>query len=139
MQNPNYGGPPGSAVGKSSIGLDGNVAAAIGYIVGLLALVLIFIEKDNRFVRFHAIQSVLYAALATVTFVVLSIVLTVISIALAFASETLAAISGLLWTLLFLLLVLAHLGCLIYAAVKSYQGQTFKLPIVGSLAEKFTK
>jgi uncharacterized membrane protein len=38
---------------KSALGLDGNVTALIGYIIGILALVLIFIEKDNKFVRFR--------------------------------------------------------------------------------------
>jgi uncharacterized membrane protein len=52
MQNP----PP---VQQSSTGLAPNVAAAISYI-WIIGLVLFFIEKDNKFVRFHAMHSVLY-------------------------------------------------------------------------------
>ena len=44
--------------GKSALGLDGNVTALIGYIIPLVALILVFMEKDNKFVRFHSIQSV---------------------------------------------------------------------------------
>ena len=46
---------------KSAIGLDGNLAAALGYPIGIIALILIFIEKENKFVRFHAIQSIVWS------------------------------------------------------------------------------
>ena len=43
---------------KTSTGLDANVAAALSYLVGFITGVLfLVIEKDNRFVRFHAMQS----------------------------------------------------------------------------------
>ena len=121
---------------KSALGLDGNVTALIGYIVGILALVLIFIEKDNRFVRFHAFQSVLWAAAYIVTIIVLSIVGVVVAI-LAQASGTLGTILGLLLTLVWLAAVFGFLGGLIYAAIKAFGGNQAKLPIVGGMAEKW--
>ena len=45
--------------GKSALGLDGNVAAAIGYPIGILAIICLIMEKENRFVKFHALQSIL--------------------------------------------------------------------------------
>jgi uncharacterized membrane protein len=45
--------------GKSALGLDGNVAAAIGYPIGILAIICLVMEKENRFVKFHALQSIL--------------------------------------------------------------------------------
>ena len=121
---------------KSALGLDGNVTALIGYIVGILALVLIFIEKDNKFVRFHAFQSVLWAAAYIVTIIVLSIVGVVVAI-LAQASGTLGTILGLLLTLVWLVAVFGFLGGLIYAAIKAFGGNQAKLPIVGGMAEKW--
>ena len=121
---------------KSALGLDGNVTALIGYIVGILALVLIFIEKDNRFVRFHALQSVLWAAAYIVTIIVLSIVGVVVAI-LAQASGTLGTILGLLLTLVWLVAIFGFLGGLIYAAIKAFGGNQAKLPIVGGMAEKW--
>jgi|SRR5688500_558094 uncharacterized membrane protein len=121
---------------KSALGLDGNVTALIGYIVGILALVLIFIEKDNRFVRFHALQSVLWAAAYIVVIIVLSI-LGVIAAILGQASGALAGILGILVTLLWLVAVFGFLGGLIYAAIKAFGGNQAKLPVVGSLAEKW--
>jgi uncharacterized membrane protein len=45
--------------GKSALGLDGNVAAALGYPIGIIAIISLIMEKENRFVRFHALQSIL--------------------------------------------------------------------------------
>ena len=42
--------------GKSALGLDGNVAAAIGYPIGIIAIISLIMEKENRFVKFHALQ-----------------------------------------------------------------------------------
>jgi len=41
------------------LGLDGNLAAAIGYPFSILAIVCLVMEKENRFVKFHALQSIL--------------------------------------------------------------------------------
>ena len=56
MQNP----PPGQ-VAKSSTGLDENIAALLSYILGWVSgLIFFLIEKDSKFVRFHAMQSILF-------------------------------------------------------------------------------
>lgn len=137
---PNYGAPPqGGATGKSSIGLEGNVAAAIGYVVGILALVLIVVEKDNRFVRFHAIQSVLYAAIATALMIGLVIVSMILGFVAAAVADSLGLLVGVLATLIYFGVILAFLAGLVFAAYKAYQGEMFKLPVVGNLAEKFAK
>ncbi|MDM7921393.1 MAG: DUF4870 domain-containing protein [Pyrinomonadaceae bacterium] len=114
---------------KSALGLDGNVTALIGYPVGIVALILLFIEKDNKFVRFHAIQSLLFWA----AFMVILIGLGIISGVLAFVSGTLATLVGLLSFLVWI----ALLGLLILLAIKAFQGQMFKLPIIGDMASKW--
>ncbi len=138
MQNPppHYGVSPQGAGNKSALGLEGNIAAAVGYIIGILALILIFIEKDNRFVKFHALQSVFYSIGITVLLLVLTVVSTVLTIGVAAVSESLGFIVGLLVTLIYLVLALAMIVGVVYAAYKAYQGQIVKLPIVGNLAEK---
>jgi uncharacterized membrane protein len=120
--------------GKSALGLDGNIAALIGYIFWPIALVCIIMEKENKFVRFHAIQSLAYQVAAIVVFICLVIVLTILSIMLAFAR--LGELSGILW-LLYMVVVVGYLAGLIYAAVKAYGGAMFKLPVVGNMAEKW--
>ena len=122
---------------KSALGLDGNITALIGYIIGIVALVLIFIEKDNKFVRFHAFQSVFLA----VTYIVCIIGLIILGVIVAIigqASGALASILGILLMLLWLAVVFGFLGALIYSAIKAYGGAMFKLPIIGNMAEKFS-
>lgn len=116
---------------KSALGLDGNITALIGYPIGLVALILLFIEKDNKFVRFHAIQSLLFWVLFTVVFFVLMFVI----VFLAFISGTLASLAS----LLYLLVGLACLGGVILLAFKAYQGEMFKLPVLGDMAEKWAR
>src|SRR3982751_3131991 len=68
--NNQYGTPPpnaplstppgGGPKDKSAIGMDANLTAALGYPVGLIAIIEIIIEKQNRFARFHALQSILF-------------------------------------------------------------------------------
>ena len=129
--------------GKSALGLDGNLAAALGYPIGIIALISLIIEKENRFVKFHAWQAILlYAALIVVwiALVVLSIILGVIGIAASAtgsAGSAVGSIIGLLWTLVWLAVFLGALIAIILAAVKAYGGNYFKLPIIGNMAEKF--
>jgi uncharacterized membrane protein len=123
--------------GKSALGLDGNITALIGYIIGIVALVEVFIEKDNKWVKFHAVQAVLYHVGFFVLFIVLAIVIGIISFVLA----QISAIFGLISMLLYLLLLVLWLGWLagmIYGAIKAYQGTNFKYPIVGNMAEKWS-
>jgi uncharacterized membrane protein len=129
--------------GKSALGLDGNLAAALGYPIGILAIISLVMEKENRFVKFHAWQALLlYAALIAVwvALVVLSIILGVIGIAASAAGSAgsaLGSMIGLLWTLVWLAVFLGGFIAIILAAVKAYGGNYFKLPIIGNMAEKF--
>jgi uncharacterized membrane protein len=132
--------------GKSAIGLDGNVAAAIGYPIGILAIICLIMEKENRFVRFHALQSILLHVAMLIVGIGLAIVFMIIGIVLGVAAAAansaagggLASIFGLLSFLIWILILVAYIGGLIMAAVKAYNGLLYKLPIVGNLAEKWT-
>ena len=123
---------------KSAIGLDGNITAAIGYPIGIIALILIFIEKDNKFVRFHAIQSILWGLAMTVAIFAVMIVGMIIAFAAAAVSSTLAWIVGTILGLLYLVWFVGTVGGMIYAAVKAYGNEMFKLPIVGDFADKWS-
>jgi uncharacterized membrane protein len=151
MQNPppdqqNYGTPysppPPSTGPKSPLGLEPNIAGALSYI-WIVGLIFFFIEKENRFIRFHAMQSVLYGLLWTVVMIVLMIVNVIIAIVAtagaAAAGSGGGIISMLVWLVsmvIWLVVPLAYLGGLILAAVKAYQNQWFKLPVIGNMAEK---
>src|SRR4030095_13912700 len=136
MQNP----PPGQ---QSSTGLAPNVAAALGYI-WIVGLIFFFIEKENKFIRFHGMQSVLYGALWFVVGIVLTIVSTIVAlvagVASAAAGDAGGLVGGLLWlisSVVWLFLPFGYLCGLIVGAVKAYKGNVFKFPIIGNMAEKF--
>jgi uncharacterized membrane protein len=149
MQNPppgqqNYGAPnqaPPSGAPQSSTGMDPKVAAAISYI-WIVGLILFFLEKDNKFVRFHAMQSILFGIANSVIMVALAIVASILTVAFGIGAAAvgggigslISLLVGLIW-LIFGLISILFLAGLIYAAVKAYQGQKFKLPIIGNMAE----
>lgn len=121
---------------KSALGLDGNITALLGYIIGIIAIISIVIEKDNKFVRFHAFQSILLF----VAYIVAIIALVIVGVVAAFigaASSSLATIVGLLVTLLWLGVFFGFIGALILSAIKAFQGNWFKLPVIGNMAEKW--
>ncbi len=122
---------------KSALGLDGNITALIGYPIGIVALVLIFIEKDNKFVRFHALQSVLWSVGITIAFIAVMIVGVILGLIVAMISSALGYVVWIVFTLIYLGLFVALFGGLLYGAIKAYGGEMTKLPIVGKMAEKW--
>src|SRR5689334_17289909 len=75
--------PPDSSVSTTttSTGLSANVAGALSYLLGFITgIVFLVLEKQNRFVRFHAAQSIA----VSVAIIVLSIALSILSGVLAF-------------------------------------------------------
>ena len=138
MQNP----PPGQpSTQQTSLGLAPNVAAALSYI-WIVGLILFFMEKDNRFVRFHAMQSVLYGIAGSVVMIVLAILNVIIAIIFGVASAAagdpgfIGLIVSLISMVIWLIIPLVYVGGLILAAVKAYQNTKFKFPIIGNMAEK---
>ena len=130
--------------GKSALGLEGNVAALLGYIIWIIALVNVIMEKENKFVRFHAIQALVYYASFFVVVIVLAIlqviVMVIFGVAAAAAGDA-GGIIGLLVSLLSLVIwvvvpLLLLVGAIL-AAVKAYQGQMYRLPIIGNMAAKW--
>src|SRR5438552_16902615 len=75
--------------GKSALGLDGNVAAALGYPIGIIAIICLIMEKENRFVKFHALQSILLH----VGFIVIVIAVWIIGFVLLIAGVDASAAS----------------------------------------------
>jgi uncharacterized membrane protein len=130
--------------GKSALGLDGNVAAALGYPIGIIAIICLIMEKENRFVKFHALQSILLH----VAFIIVAIAVWIIGVILVIAgiaasaatnSSALGGLFTMLFGLIWLVIIVAYIGGLIYAAVKAYGGNKFMLPIVGAMADKWTQ
>lgn len=111
-------------------GLEPNIAAVLGYFFWILAIVWLVVEpfKNDRFVRFHAFQTLglVVAAIA------LSIGVTILSIVLAFIPYIGAVIALLLWPVL----GLGMFALWIFLMYKAYNKEMWKLPVIGDFAEK---
>jgi uncharacterized membrane protein len=103
---------------KTSTGLEENVAGLLCYVLGwITGLVFILIEKENKFVRFHAMQSIIVFGALTVIRIVLGFI--------PFIGVVLNIIIGIVALILWIVLM-----------IKAYQGQKYKVPWAGDLAEK---
>ena len=104
---------------KTSIGLDSNVAGALAYALGwITGVAFLLAERDNRFVRFHAIQSALaFGGLCALWMVSLSI-----------------PIFG--WLIAFIIIPPVSVLLWLFMMFKAYQGERYKLPIVGEMADQ---
>ena len=142
MQNPppvQVSSQPPVQAGKSSTGLDENIASLLSYVFGWVSgLIFFLIEKDSRLVRFHAMQSLLFNVLVAVVGIALWIVLFVVFMIAAQISGTLATLLSLVSILVWGVFLLGIVAGFILCLVKAFQGQYFKLPVIGNFAEKFS-
>jgi uncharacterized membrane protein len=118
--------------------MDANLASMLCYLTmiccGLgivLSLVFFLIEKTSRLLRFHALQALLYGGVWIVLGIVFRILSMVADIALG---DTLGVFVFFGWLAVRLLVAVVLLVFLIIAAIKAYQGQYYKLPILGNIA-----
>jgi uncharacterized membrane protein len=130
-QSPYGGVPPSvSPLGPSSIGMDPKISAGLGYLIWILAVIFFFIEKQNRFVRFHNLQAILLGISGFVLFFVLIFV----GIALAFVNSNLG---GLVLGLGYFVIPIGLFVGWLIAIINAFQGKIFKLPLIGDLAERW--
>ena len=105
-------------LGPASLGMQPNVAALLSYLAGILTGIIFYLlEKENKFVRFHAMQSIMTFGF----FFVLNIVLGFIPV----VGWSLIPLVGIVQLIVWIILM-----------VKAYNGEHFKLPVVGDMAEK---
>ena len=104
--------------GKTSTGLEPNVAGLLCYVLGWVSGLAFFIlEKDNKFVRFHAMQAITVFGAINIAYVIL------------FSIPVIGWVfSWILWVLAFVMWIILM--------IKAYQGDKLKMPWAGNFAEK---
>ena len=137
--------------GKSVFDMDANVVGLLCYLgnfVCMLGLVLSIItviqDKTNKLARFHAWQSIFLSIVPFIGLILLFIILLFGGIIGGFIDAMIGApiftlIVGIVTIVLYFVLIIAGLLMLvgqIIAAVKAVNGEIFKLPVVGKMAEK---
>ncbi len=127
-----YGAAPGQAYntahpnGATSMNMDPNVAAGVSYILGWITGLIFFLsEKQNRFVRFHAMQSIIFSIVWIVVYTAFTVIfgfLSILSIISCFISPLIGLAGFVLWVILL---------------INAFQGKYFKLPVIGDMAERW--
>lgn len=111
-----YGDPPAPEPVAAS-GTSANVLGLLAYAAGFLsALIILVLEQKNTFIKFHAYQSIFFSLTWIVTIVVLGI--------LPVIGPVFGTLVNLVFFVVWILLML-----------KAYQGERFRLPVIGDWAE----
>jgi uncharacterized membrane protein len=118
-------GPAVAAAPANTGGMTDNVAGMLAYVTIIPAIIFLVVEpyNKNRFIRFHAFQSLFFAIAWTVLWVGLNIIVHI-------------PLLGWLTILIWPLVGLAALVIWVILLLKANQGQMYKLPIIGDMAEK---
>lgn len=113
------GGNTAMSTARTS-GMQSNVAALLSYVV-IIAIVFLIIEpfKNDKFVRFHAFQSIFYWIAVIVIFMLIGMVFPLS-----------------VWLLVYWPLRLLSFILMVFLMYKAYNNEKFKLPFIGDLAEK---
>jgi uncharacterized membrane protein len=123
--------PPGSSPPAAGSVMSSNVAAMLAYLpfVGwIIAIVFLVIEpyKNDRFVRFHAFQSLFFGIACFVIYWVLSMIFVPVAWGVGFS------FFWMLWGVIRLAMFVAW----IFLLYKAYKNEKFMLPVIGPLAAK---
>ena len=124
-------------------GLEPNVAAGLAYIPVCLCHLIVSIgiiatDKTNKLPRFHAVQSLLLTAVMLAAYIVCIVLVFLIMIVAGAVNSGGLMILAFLPYVIMLLIMLATIIGLMISCIKAFQGQIFKLPIIGSLADKWS-
>jgi uncharacterized membrane protein len=116
---------------STSTGLPSNVAAALACIPLIGGLIFYILEKNDRFVRFYAMQSIIFGGIWFL-FNLLSWVLHLIFWSIPVAGPI---FSG-LWVFVAALVHLGLLVIMVIAMIKAFSGVLWDIPWVGPMARK---
>ncbi len=121
--------PPASGASSGGTGLAPNIASLLCYIcMPITSIIFLIIEKENADVRFHAWQGTAFG----VGYVVLIIALEILAAIMGAIASVLGIIIGFFVPIIGLAAFVVWIVCLI----KAYQGERWRIPVVGDFAAK---
>lgn len=127
----NTGFEMAAAAGVERLNLPANVAGALAYVLGFITgIIFLILEpyKNDRFVRFHAMQSILFSAAVvafSIAWVILWGILFDISVSLALVASPLR-----------LLISLAIFAFWLFLMYQAYNRREYRIPYIGDFAAK---
>lgn len=125
--------------GKSALGLDANVAAGLCYLPVcainiIMPIIVIVTDQTNKLARFHAFQSLLLLGAA----LIIEIPAYFLMFILFLMNSTITSILGGLFGLVLGVVGLAIFVFMIIALIKAFQGEIYKIPFIGDMADKWS-
>lgn len=131
--------------GKTALGLDANIGALLCYLANIIpcivplglvySIIVIVQDKTNKLARFHAFQSLLLSAAALVIGIPLYIIFFV---GFIIDAQTGVPIITMLMFLVLMVFGMAIFVLTILAAIKGFQGQIYKIPVIGNIADRYS-
>lgn len=117
------------AAKKSSTGLDSKIAVLLAYLFSWLGgLIIWLMEKENKFVKWNALQALILGIVEVAAIIIVSVILGLIPyIGWFFFSWLGYVIAGVCWILA------------IVAIIMGFSGKTFRIPGIASLTDKWFK
>jgi uncharacterized membrane protein len=123
--------PSAPEVNPSTTGLPSNVAAAIACIPLIGGIIFYVLEKRDSFVRFYAMQSIIFGA----AWLLFNIVYAIVHVIFA-SVPAIGVFLSLLWGLVGMLIHLAFVVVWVIATIKAFTNVRWDIPYVGPMARK---
>jgi len=120
--------PPQESPPREVVSDNRSIMIVLSYL-GLLALIPLLVEKDDKEVQWHAKHGLVLAVVE----VAVMIGLMVIGGVLGAISGGLGCIFGLLWPVFMVVILVVHILCI----VKGLNGQRFLIPGISEYADRF--
>lgn len=108
--------------------MEKNHKAFLAYLFGWISGLIVLISSQDKDLRFHGMQSILFC----ITYIIIGWILLPVSAVLAFFTFGLSILIVPIYSLIIFIVWIVLL-------VKAYKGEKPKLPIIGNLAERFSK
>ena len=113
--------------------VEGKVLAAVAYLLTILTGIVVYLISKEKFDRFHAVQAIFLG----LVFIAISYGLGIVGIVLALI-PVIGWIGSVCIFIATVLMLPAAIVIVLFAAWKAYNGETYKFPYIGDLAEKYS-
>ncbi|MBU1198042.1 DUF4870 domain-containing protein [Candidatus Micrarchaeota archaeon] len=111
---------------------NSNLLGALAYVLGAITgIIMYFVRNNDPFVRFHAIQSIMFSVAVLILHVATTMILGVLTILTL-------GIGIILIPIMFIIIGFGSFVVWIYVMYKAILGEKYRLPIIGELADRYS-
>jgi uncharacterized membrane protein len=122
---------PAAPTKSTTTGLPSNIAAALACIPLIGGIIFYILEKQDNFVRFYAMQSIIFGGAWFLASIILK-VLTLVLLAIPVIGWFFVILIGIVWALGWI----AFLVIFLITVIKAFNGVRWEIPYIGPMAQK---